>query len=210
MTGPEGRASSLGHSLAVESVRAFIAVETPESVKDEIGRLVSHFSHQGYPVRWVGRNNLHLTLVFLGSSPPEFIARVKERLARVAAATARFEMSVKGLGVFPNERLPRVIWLGIEQGKAELTALAQHTLKKLVAVGFIPEKRPFSAHLTIGRVREPLSDARAILERPFAVPAFPVSELVLFQSFLRPTGPVHEPLGRYPLASAMQLSDAGR
>jgi len=184
-----------------DSVRAFVAVEIPDRVKDEVVRLVSHFSHKGYPVRWVGRNNLHLTLAFLGENPPEFIARVEERLAPVAAATARFEMSLKGVGVFPNERSPRVIWLGIEQGRAELTALAQRALKELVTIGFIPERRPFSAHLTIGRVREPLPDVRPILERPFASPPFPVSELVLFRSFLRPTGPIYEALGRYPLAT---------
>ena len=97
-----------------------------------------------------------------------------------------------------NERSPRVIWLGIEQGKTELTALAQRTLGELVTIGFIPEKRPFSAHLTIGRVKEPIPDARPILARPFASPAFPVSEMVLFRSFLKPTGPVYEALGRYP------------
>lgn len=181
----------------LDSIRAFVAVEIPDSVKDEIARLISHFTHKGYPVRWVNRNNLHLTLVFLGENPPEFIVRAQESLARAAAATAEFEMSVKGLGVFPNERSPRVIWLGIEQGRAELTALAQRALKELVTIGFIPEKRPFSAHLTIGRVKEQLSDARSILERPFAAPAFPVSELVLLRSFLKPTGPVYERLGRY-------------
>jgi len=187
-----------------DSVRAFVAVEIPDAVKDEIIRLVSHFSHKGYPVRWVSRNNLHLTLVFLGNNPPEFIAGVKERLTGVAAATCRFDVSLKGLGVFPNERSPRVVWLGIEQGRNELTALAHDTLKGLVTIGFIPEKRPFSAHLTIGRVKEPLPDARPIIARPFASPAFPVSELVLFRSFLKPTGPVYEVLDRYPFTGGVR------
>lgn len=181
-------------------IRAFIAVEIPDDVKDEVGRLISHLSHQNLPVRWVSRDNLHLTLVFLGENPPEFIEEAKSQLALAVAEIRAFPMSLKGLGVFPNERSPRVIWLGIEQGRDELARLAQQTLKGLVTIGFIPEKRPFSAHLTIGRVRAPMPDARPIIDRPHASRAFPVKELVLFQSHLKPTGPVYERLGTYPLA----------
>jgi 2'-5' RNA ligase len=179
------------------SIRAFVAVEIPDDVKDEICRLISHFSHKGYPVHWVRRENLHLTLVFLGENPPEFTAKVKAQLARAAAETAGFALGMKGLGVFPSERSPRVIWLGVEPGKTELTALAACVLRELVTIGFIPEKRPFSAHLTIGRVKEPLPDVRSILERECVSRAFPVDEVVLFQSHLRPTGPVYERLGQY-------------
>lgn len=182
---------------ATAGIRAFVAVEIPDDVKDEVGRLVSHFSHQSLPVRWVSRNNLHLTLVFLGENPPEFVEKVKQQLALASAEIRAFSMSLKGLGVFPNEHSPRVIWLGIEQGRDELILLAQQTLKKLVTIGFIPEKRPFSAHLTIGRVREPIRDVRSIIGRPYASRAFPVRELVLFQSHLKPTGPVYERLGQY-------------
>jgi 2'-5' RNA ligase len=179
------------------SIRAFVAVEIPDDVKDEICRLISHFSHKGHPIRWVRRENLHLTLVFLGENPPEFIAKVKTQLARAAAETTRFTMALSRLGVFPNERSPRVVWLGVEPGKTGLTALAGRVLRELVTVGFIPEKRPFSAHLTIGRVKEPLPDVRSILEREYASRAFPVDEVVLSQSHLHPTGPVYERLGQY-------------
>lgn len=186
-------------SSATAGIRAFVAVEIPDDVKDEVGRLISHFSRQNLPVRWVGRNNLHLTLVFLGENPPEFIENVKKQFARTAAEIRAFSMSLKGLGVFPNERSARVIWLGIEQGREEVTLLAQQTLRRLVTIGFIPEKRPFSAHLTIGRVRAPIPDARSVISRPYASRAFPVTELVLFQSHLKPTGPVYERLGQYGL-----------
>jgi 2'-5' RNA ligase len=178
-------------------IRAFIAVEIPDDVKDEVGRVIAHFSRQGFPVRWVSHDNLHLTLVFLGENPPEFVEKAKSQLVLAAAETRAFSMSLKGLGVFPNERSPRVVWLGIEQGRDELILLAQQTLKELVTIGFIPEKRPFSAHLTIGRVRAPIHDVRAVLDRPYASRAFPVKELTLFQSHLRPTGPVYERLGQY-------------
>jgi 2'-5' RNA ligase len=180
-------------------IRSFIAVEIPDDVKDDIEVLVGHFKAAGYPIRWVNRQNLHLTLVFLGENPPEFVDRARECLERVALAAPGFAVSLKGLGVFPNERSPRVVWVGFEQGAPELTSLALRIQNELVKIGFLPEPRPFSAHLTLGRVRERMPDIKPILSRSFASRSFLLKRVLLFQSTLEPTGPVYDELAAFNL-----------
>jgi len=181
------------------TVRTFIAVEIDAALRQRVVELIAALAAARAEVKWVEPDNLHLTLVFLGENPFEFIENAKAQLAQTAAQTPAFSTSLKSVGVFPNEHSPRVIWLGIEQGRDELVLLAQQTLRRLVTIGFIPEKRPFSAHLTIGRVRAPITNVRTVLDRPYASRAFPVNELMLFQSHLKPTGPVYERLGQYEL-----------
>ena len=189
-------------STRLEQLRSFVAVEIPEDVKDEIARLTARLARAGYPVRWVNRSNLHLTLVFLGENPPEFISRVKDVLPKVAARVACFQWSLKNLGVFPNLRAPRVVWLGVDQGRSELTGLAGAVQQELVTIGLVPEARPFSAHLTIGRTRGPLPEASKLVEMPYASRSFSADRFILFRSQLRPTGPVYEALAEYPLLAA--------
>ena len=189
-----------------ETIRAFIAVEIPDDVRQEIGRTTAGFRRKDYPVRWVNPENLHLTLVFLGYNPAEFIAQVEYQLSKVAARTGRFELALKGLGAFPNERSARVIWVGADEGKDQLCALARSVAEEMIAIGFIPEKRPFSPHLTIGRVKAPIADIRPILGTTFAGRSFPVSEIVLVRSHLNPAGPVYERLAAFPLITVLAQS----
>jgi 2'-5' RNA ligase len=182
-----------------KSIRAFIAVEIPDDVKQEVTRITEGFMRLSEPIRWVNRQNLHLTLVFLGENPLDFIDRVKEQLTAVSEQFTRFELSLKNLGAFPNERAPRVIWVGIEDGARELCELARNTQQSLVSIGFIPEKRPFSAHLTLGRVKGPVRDIKPILSRSLASRRFPVERIVLFRSYLQPTGPTYERLAEFVL-----------
>ena len=190
-------------------VRSFVAVEIPDDVRADIGRLISHLRARNYPVRWVSPGNLHLTLMFLGENPPDFTLRVRECLMRATTGVAEFSMSLSGLGAFPNERSARVVWLGVEKGRGELTSLAERVKNELATVGFVPDRASFSAHLTIGRVRERLSDARSILERPFAAHPFLVTCIVHLRSTLQPGGPVYEELAAFPLESTkLQVSSS--
>jgi RNA 2',3'-cyclic 3'-phosphodiesterase len=127
---------------------------------------------------------------------------VKERLEQVALAAPDFAISLKNVGVFPNERSARVVWLGVDQGAPELTNLALRVQGELTKIGFLPEKRPFSAHLTIGRVRERLEDVSRILSRTYASRAFGVKRIALIRSILQPTGPIYEELAEFKLQPA--------
>lgn len=105
-------------------------------------------------VAWVAPANLHVTLKFLGGVEEPKIELVQSALARAVRGATPFELSVAGLGAFPSATRPRVIWAGIAAGRGELAGLAASVEHELAPIGFPPEERPFSSHVTLGRVRE--------------------------------------------------------
>jgi len=106
-------------------------------------------------VAWVAPRNLHLTLKFLGSVPEEQIDVVARALREASADASPFEARVRGLGAFPSVRRPRVVWAGVTDGAADMIELARRADAALAALGFPRDERPFSPHVTLGRVREP-------------------------------------------------------
>src|SRR5512147_2569284 len=134
-------------------LRAFIAVELPvflqESIQQNTARLRQALNSS--LVRWTPAHNIHLTLKFLGDVSPANITLLCEMLTREAEPHPAFDMSIAGLGSFPTSRRPRVIWLGL-RAPAVLESL-QHGIESAAArLGYASEERPFSPHLTIGRV----------------------------------------------------------
>ncbi|MBI2202710.1 MAG: RNA 2',3'-cyclic phosphodiesterase [Candidatus Rokubacteria bacterium] len=105
-------------------------------------------------VAWIAADNLHVTLKFLGGVEPPKVELVQSAVARAVRGTAPFDLVVTGLGAFPSATRPRVIWAGITAGRGELTGLAASIEHELAPIGFAPEDRPFSPHVTLGRVRE--------------------------------------------------------
>ncbi len=184
-------------------IRAFIAVELPEALRQEVVDLQANLRSSGSDVKWVEVDNLHLTLKFLGNiEEPQFSA-LKEALAIPAKGFSPFTIYLEGIGAFPRTTSPRVVWIGISQGKEALIELAQAVEKSCSTLGFTPEDRPFSPHLTIGRVRS--RDRLASLIKRLQVAEFrggtpaEVTRLILFQSSLSPHGPTYTPLAEFPL-----------
>ncbi len=189
-----------------QTVRAFIAVRVDDAVEDAVAALVDELrAAQGEGVRWVRRGNLHLTLKFLGPAVPiGKLEPLKPMLERVAAESAPFELRVHGVGGFPSLERPRVIWVGLE-GEG-LQQLAKRVEEAAARCGFEPERRPFTGHLTVGRVnsyrgfektRRALS---AAADRDFGRSR--IDAMTLYRSTLTPEGPVYEPLARYELGGA--------
>lgn len=179
-------------------LRAFIAIEIPTEIKQQINVQTAALRQKlGSSVRWVSAENAHLTLKFLGDIPPIAIDSLTCMLKEKAEQTPPFDIAVVGLGAFPNLRQPRVIWVGLN-APATLTKL-QKTLDAAVTDPELPpEKQAFSPHLTIGHVRQPLSDAekRAIPEalqntQIGCLGNFTVQSIGLFQSELKPAGPIY-------------------
>ena len=136
-----------------ETVRAFVAVSVDDAVENAVAALVDELraGRNDGGIRWVRRGNLHLTLKFLGPAVPAGkLEPLKPMLERIAAETAPFELSVRGVGGFPSLERPRVIWVGLE-GEG-LGQLARRVEEAAVRCGFEAEKRAFTGHLTIGRV----------------------------------------------------------
>lgn len=180
-------------------LRAFIAIEIPTEIKQQIIAQTADLRQKlGRSVRWVTAENAHLTLKFLGDIPPIAIDSLTCMLKEKAEQTPPFDIAVVGLGAFPNLRHPRVIWIGLN-APATLTKL-QKTLDAATTnpEHHDPEKQAFSPHLTIGRVRQPLSDAekRSIPDALQNIQIgclgnFTVQSISLFQSELKPAGPIY-------------------
>jgi RNA 2',3'-cyclic 3'-phosphodiesterase len=153
-------------------------------------------------VAWVSRDNVHLTLKFLGDVEAARRDAVAGALARAAAGCSCFHLTVRGLGAFPTAARPRVLWAGVDEGAAQAATLARRVDEALVALGFSPEPRVFAAHLTLGRVRAPRADPR-LAEALAAGGIFGrqrVDRLALMRSQLSPRGARYTELAAAPLA----------
>jgi RNA 2',3'-cyclic 3'-phosphodiesterase len=131
-------------------MRLFVALNLPKKERDRIHRAAKRLRDAALPVRWIGPENYHVTLKFLGEVKPERIPPVEEIVRRVASATLPFDVGLEGFGAFPTIRRPRVVWLGVD-ASAELRCLKQDLEWGLADVGFEAETRAFHPHLTLGR-----------------------------------------------------------
>jgi 2'-5' RNA ligase len=135
-------------------LRAFIAIEIPEPILELISQQTSAL-RRACPyslVRWIPNQNIHLTLKFLGDSPSQKLEELAQQLVVEIQRHRQFSLTVKGIGVFPNNRRPRIVWIGIENQPA-LIEVFRSIESTAAGVGYTPEERSFSPHLTIGRVR---------------------------------------------------------
>lgn len=141
-------------------IRAFIAIDIPEDVRAAIGEAQTQLKQTqvGAKISWAKVANLHLTLQFLGDVEEAVLDKIKSALPSVAARHQPFELMVHGAGAFPNEKKARVIWVGCDDAGGRLKALARAVQEAMQPLGFEPEHREFSAHLTLGRVKFPRHD----------------------------------------------------
>ncbi|HAX62290.1 MAG TPA: RNA 2',3'-cyclic phosphodiesterase, partial [Elusimicrobia bacterium] len=137
-------------------MRLFIAVNIRAETKDKIAGIQSVFKKNCDGIKWTSPENLHLTLKFLGEVDDNKKDLISEKLRQAVIGIKKFEIDFEKIGVFPDETSPRVLWLGAGTGKTELENLAQKVESLLMSTAeldFEKEKRPFSAHLTLGRFK---------------------------------------------------------
>ncbi|MFZ2444939.1 MAG: RNA 2',3'-cyclic phosphodiesterase [Syntrophobacteraceae bacterium] len=186
------------------SIRSFIAVELPGTVRRMLEELSGELRKSDAAVGWVKPDGIHLTLKFLGNVAPEVIERIKPVLAEVASRALPFRIQAAGCGAFPTIKQPRVIWAGVRGESEPLVRLQKEVETAMVPFGFEPENRPFRPHLTLGRVRgrQRLHALQQILlaRREFTAEPFDVTELVLYKSELRPDGARYTPLFKAPFS----------
>lgn len=184
-------------------MRAFIAVELSETARGAVARLQDALRPAGADVKWVEPQNLHLTLKFLGEAEEPRLPELTQVLESAASHLSPFTFSLEGVGAFPRLEYPRIVWTGIQEGKESLVALANQLEEACGRCGFSPEERPFSPHLTIGRVRSGKRLAflvQQLRETTFQTAApVPAEKIVLFQSILSPRGATYSPLREIPL-----------
>ena len=144
----------------MEQIRSFIAIELPDKVKSALAELQASLQTDKQPsVRWVDPYSIHLTLKFLGDITAAKIDDISSAIEEASCETAPFSLEVKGLGVFPNFKRVRVVWVGVGGDTSQLKRLQQRIESSLVPLGFARESRPFTPHLTLARVKERVSPA---------------------------------------------------
>jgi 2'-5' RNA ligase len=178
------------------TLRTFAAVFPPDDVLDALDRLKQHLQPQLPGLRWTARHNLHFTLRFFGDLTQEEVDRAGAVVRQVCAAAAPFDLELAGCGVFSNWKSPRVFWVGAQRGSATLEALARTLERGFRDARLGKADKPFQAHLTLGRWREPHGlDPDALKQACAAVgpiAAFSVNRVGVIKSTLDPRGSIYE------------------
>jgi len=188
-------------------IRSFIAIDLPKNIQDSLDAVSKDLQAKKpiSAVRWVPAKNIHLTLKFLGEVSSNNLELLTKILFTEITRHRCFDITVGGLGAFPSIHRPRVIWIGVE-APPDLLALQRSIETEAVRLGYTAEERPFSAHLTLGRVSHNASpdEVREIGQtlNDFKVGVLgtvPVDTVRLFRSDLGPGGAVYTPLKTIPL-----------
>jgi 2'-5' RNA ligase len=196
---------------STEPVRTFIAIELSEELKTQLAEAQTRLKARSpaRAVKWVNPEGVHLTIKFLGNVPAERIPAIASAIERAVAGHAAFDIHLAGLGCFPDLNRPRVIWVGVEGDLEALEALQRAVEKELHALGYPPEGRRFTAHLTLGRVRDDAApeERRRLGEAVRAVvlesgASLTVHQVSLMKSDLQPTGAVYTQLATAQLSGA--------
>lgn len=192
-------------------IRSFIAIELPQEFLAGLMQVQEDLRTNAWAeeVRWVRPEGIHLTLKFLGDVPANRIDPISQAVAQAVAGIRPFTVTAEGLGVFPNWRRPRVIWVGVGGDTEVLHTLQAQVETAMAELGFEPESRPFHPHFTLGRVRQGVSSASQkrlgaalrthVVQR---VGRMLVEEVSLMRSQLNPQGAIYTQLGVYPLENS--------
>jgi 2'-5' RNA ligase len=191
----------------LETLRAFIAVPVSDEVRALVREVVGGLKWTGANVKWVEPENVHVTLKFLGNIPLQDVEGLKAALRKALGGCRVFEVTVDGVGCFPGrERAPRVVWIGLKAGMDSLREISGVVEDTCTALGFEPDKRPFKAHLTIGRVRRGSGKLRELAEAVGSAGFKPlklrVDRVNLMRSRLSPKGPT------YTVLESVDLEDS--
>jgi RNA 2',3'-cyclic 3'-phosphodiesterase len=190
---------------ATETLRAFVAVRLTADMRARLGEETARLRALHPGVAWVAPENLHLTLKFLGRVQAPTLERLVMALERAVADHAPFPLDCVGLGAFPTTLRPRVIWAGVTDGARQTARLAGAVEQALAPLGFTPGARPFSAHVTLGRLRAPQKTpalARALEDgQGRAFGRMQVTAIALVRSDLSPRGARYTDVATVPLGS---------
>jgi RNA 2',3'-cyclic 3'-phosphodiesterase len=204
-TAETGRTAGFGEGSG-SRVRAFVAIELPEHIAAVLGRFQEELKALGLSLRWTRPENIHLTLKFLGEMPESDLSGICDAVDETARVHGPITLAAKGIGVFPNIRRPNVLWTGIA-GQTEILTVLQRDLDvrlhELLGTGL--EKRRFTGHLTLGRVKGRPDPKRLIRAMEtfgsLETESFTADGVCLFSSRLMASGPVYTRIMKASLAS---------
>ena len=196
--------SSGRNNMGNKKIRTFVAIPLPEHVLSRLAGLARDLKKHPLRLKWSRIENIHLTLKFLGDILTEDVDPVCEAVSSACRQCDPFTLSVKGVGVFPNIRRPRVLWTGISGQTDRLTALQRSIDSGLGDLGYPEDDRRFTGHLTLGRFKghqDP--DALIDIMKAFADTGsdeFFTDSIGVYKSDLKPSGPIYTNLATIRLA----------
>jgi 2'-5' RNA ligase len=178
-------------------IRCFISINLDEYTQKKVGDIIDVLNKYEADIKWVNPENLHLTLKFLGNTPEERLNLIKEALENVASKYHPFYTKIKGMGVFPNKRYPRVLWVGVEN-KEILIEIQRQVETEMSFIGYKKEQKEFSPHVTIGRARSSFR-VQNVLEcldsyKDYDFGILCVKNIYIMRSDLNPKGPKYTKL----------------
>ena len=187
-------------------IRCFVAIPLPDDVLAQIGEVSRQIKKLGIDARFPRPESIHLTLKFLGDVQESAVPGILETMREEVCEYEPFNVRVRKAGAFPHLADPRVVWLGVESGE-ELRKMQSGVESGLAGLGFKKDKRRFSPHLTLARVksRHMIANLMHYLESrgpEIELGSFPVRNVILFRSELRPSGAVYSHLGSAALEQA--------
>jgi 2'-5' RNA ligase len=201
----------MANELSSERLRLFVAIAIPERVRNEMAAIQRELKPLALgDVRWTNAEQLHLTLKFLGNVPASSVEAVKQSLAEACAGVRAFHLRAEGIGFFPNERQPRVVWVGFEGDGNVLADLQTRVERRLAPFVEKPGAEKFLAHATLGRFQKYrrhkteklLPRARALANHVFG--EWRVENAGLFRSELSPDGARHSVVAVFPFGAKLE------
>jgi len=182
--------------------RIFIALKVEPS--DKLLSIISSLKKElrKDSIKWTNPANIHVTLAFLGDTEENMINNVKLMLKEKCEGTGKFELVLKGAGLFRNLSDPRIIWTGLVPSE-KLLKLNEVVMNGLKGVNIKMEERPYNPHLTLGRIKHVNNKEvlKSLIEQfqNSEIQIVPVAEIVLYESILLQTGPVYKPIASFNL-----------
>jgi RNA 2',3'-cyclic 3'-phosphodiesterase len=190
-------------------MRLFIAIDLPDEWKRILSQPEESIGWLGRGVKWVEPRGMHLTLKFLGEVDEKLLPGIHGGLTAACEGIGPFAIRLRGTGVFPNARRPRVYWAGIE-GPPSLLELQARVDGEMQRLGFPAEEHPFRPHLTLARIKEPIGKQRmtdALLSYSLESEPADVRELLLMRSHLSGESAHYEPVRRCALGGPASSRD---
>jgi 2'-5' RNA ligase len=186
------------------TIRSFISINLPDNIRKSIDDLIAELRKAGADVTWVPAVKIHLTLKFLGNTDDSLIPKIKERISKKLSHYRAFYIKIVGVGCFPSEKRPRVLWIGMENSVL-LKSIQKDLDAEVADFGFAPDDRPFSPHLTIGRVRSQKGIAEMIRRfAEFRTADFglvEVKSIHIMKSELKPAGAEYTSIAEIPIGT---------
>lgn len=176
-------------------MRLFIAINLPDAEKGRLSKALEPLARMDLPVRWVAADSLHITLKFLGEVAENQLVRVRTAMTKAVRGISEFDVTVAGLGAFPSPSKPRIFKVGVAP-VSELLQLQQRVEAECALIGFEPEQREYSPHITVGRARGRMDRITTDIDYNATLP---VRAVDLMRSHVSPRGARYEVIDRMEL-----------